>query len=282
VLILSLFTGAGLLDQAFREQGFCVVSVGDIIYGQDIRNFHTMVDKFDGVIGGSPCQDFSGLKRNKSDYSQLMLNEYIRVVNEAQPPWWLLENVANVPTIKIDYYYYQRLDINQGWYSDTSRLRHIQFGSKFNKLLNIDRGVIDGVKKPCALATDERSFRALCDIQGLSDDFDLPDFNVSGKKKLIGNGVPLSIGRVLAKEVARLYSPGESRFNNNVGSRIFSQEQSHLFTLEQSRKLCVCGCDCGLIGRKKYYADSCRKRAQRVRDKLATNSHAKFCAQSHR
>jgi hypothetical protein len=71
-----------------------------------------------------------------------------------------------------------------------------------------------------------------------------------------------------------------SRFNNNVESRIFNQDQSHLFTLEQSRKLCACGCGCGcgLIGRKKYYAASCRKRAQRVRDKLATNSRTKFCA----
>ena len=260
-LILSLFTGAGLLDQAFREQGFCVVSAGDIIYGQDIREFHAPKDKFDGVIGGSPCQDFSSLKRDKSDYSQLMLNEYIRVVNEAQPQWWLLENVANVPTIKIDGYKQQRMDINQGWYSDTSRLRHIQFGSKSNKLLNIDRGVIDGVKQSCALATDERGFRELCDIQGLPTDFDLPDFNVTGKKKMVGNGVPLSIGRVLAKEVARLYSPGESRFNNNVESR--------LFTLEQSQKLCACGCGrrCG-SGRKIYYGASCRKRAQRTRDKV--------------
>ncbi len=41
MLVLSLFTGAG------REQGFCVVSAGDIIYGQDIRDFHTIAGKFD-------------------------------------------------------------------------------------------------------------------------------------------------------------------------------------------------------------------------------------------
>ncbi len=115
-----------LLDKAFRKQGFCVVSAGDIIYGQDIRDFHTIAGKFDGVIGGSPCQDFSGLKRNKTNYSQEMLDEYIRVVKEADPSWWLLENVANVPSIKIDHYHQQRLDINQGWYSDTTRLRHIR------------------------------------------------------------------------------------------------------------------------------------------------------------
>jgi DNA (cytosine-5)-methyltransferase 1 len=33
-LILSLFSGIGLLDKAFKERGFTVVSAGDIIYGQ--------------------------------------------------------------------------------------------------------------------------------------------------------------------------------------------------------------------------------------------------------
>ena len=263
MLVLSLFTGAGLLDQAFREQGFCVVSAGDMVYGQDIRDFHSIAGKFDGIIGGSPCQDFSGLKRIKDDYSQLMLDEYIRVVKETQPQWWLLENVANVPTISVNSYHQQRIDINQSWYSNTSRLRHIQFGSKSNRLLNIPRGSARKVSQSCALATDERSFRELCDIQGLSADFDLPDFNVAGKKKMVGNGVPLAIGRVLASEVARLYSPGASQKNNDVGSRLFTQDQS------QNKCACGCGRLCG-SGRKIYYDASCRKRAQRTRDKSLT------------
>ncbi len=53
IRLLSLFTGAGLLDQAFREKGFCIVSAGDIVYGQDIRDFHALKGKFDGVIAGS-------------------------------------------------------------------------------------------------------------------------------------------------------------------------------------------------------------------------------------
>ena len=154
--VLSLFTGAGLLDQAFREQGFCIVSAGDIIYGQDIRDFRSMTNKFDGVIGGSPCQDFSGLKRIKGDYSQLMLDEYIRVVKETQLQWWLLENVVGVPTININGYHQQRLDINQSWYSNTSRLRHIQFGSISNHLLNIPRGSVRKINQSCALATRSR------------------------------------------------------------------------------------------------------------------------------
>ena len=32
-LVLSLCSGIGLLDRAFKEAGFCVVSAGDIILG---------------------------------------------------------------------------------------------------------------------------------------------------------------------------------------------------------------------------------------------------------
>ena len=32
-LILSLFSGIGLLDKAFKDEGYCVVSAGDIILG---------------------------------------------------------------------------------------------------------------------------------------------------------------------------------------------------------------------------------------------------------
>jgi len=105
-LILSLFSGVGLLDQAFRENGFCVVSAGDLITGQDIRDFHTMGGRFDGVIGGSPCQDFSTLNRNRGDYSMEMVNEFIRIIEEAQPKWWLLENVKGVPDVTVREYFW--------------------------------------------------------------------------------------------------------------------------------------------------------------------------------
>jgi len=76
-----------------------------------------------------------------------MVQEFIRVVKEAEPSWWLLENVKGVPDVQIENYSHQRIDINQGWYSDTSRLRHIQFGSKDELYLDIPRGNMDGVVK---------------------------------------------------------------------------------------------------------------------------------------
>lgn len=200
-LVLSLFSGVGLLDKAFREAGFCVVSAGDLITGQDIREFTGVKNKFDGVIGGPPCQDFSGLKRNKGTYSLDMMYEFLRIVSECEPNWYLLENVKGVPNVtdliendvtvqqnksvtdQLEKYNHQRIDINQGWYDNYSRLRHIQFGCKDDLYLNIPRGTMQDIKSGCALASDDRSFRELCHIQGLGEDFDLPDFNVKGKKR---------------------------------------------------------------------------------------------------
>ena len=252
-LVLSLFSGVGLLDRAFREKGFCVVSAGDLITGQDVRDFHVMAGKFDGVIGGSPCQDFSTLNRNRGDYSMEMVHEFVRVVEEAQPRWWLLENVRGVPDVTVREYFWQRIDVNQGWYSDTSRLRHIQFGSKDEMYLDIPRGSMDGAKDTCALASDNRSFKELCYLQGLEADYNLPDFNMAGKKKAVGNGVPLVLGRVLADAVLKVTGPG---------TKSVTQQESQNVTV----KRCLCGCKRVVNGRKKYYDASCRKRGQRRRE----------------
>lgn len=272
-LTLSLFTGAGLLDKAFREEGFCVVSAGDIIYGQDIREFKGIANRFDGVIGGSPCQDFSGLKREKTDYSMQMVNEFIRVVKETQPRWWLLENVVGVPDVQIDGYNWQRLDINQGWYDNTSRLRNIQFGSKEGLYLNIPRGKMKEIHSKCALASDDRSFKEICMIQGLGEDYNLPDFTVAGKKKMVGNGVPLSIGRVLAKEVLRVtgrmnkivMDPGNKSVTHRYNKSVTQLHQP--IVTDQDVKRCPCGCKRQLTGRKTYYDATCRQRAFRRRRK---------------
>ena len=252
-LVLSLCSGIGLLDRAFKEAGFCVVSAGDIILGShyDIRDFTGIKNKFDGIIGGTPCPDFSTLKRDRpaleNSYGYEMLMEFKRVVLECDCTWYLLENVAGVPDVKIEGYSHQRLDINQSWYENVTRLRHIQFGHKENKYLQIERNVTapGQIKQSCALASDNRSFKELCKLQGLEDDFDLTSFNVQGKKRAVGNGVPLSIGRALAKAVTEL--------QQNV--------------TQQDKKICACGCGRIVTHRGQYYDFSCRKRFQRKKDK---------------
>lgn len=258
-LVLSLFTGVGLMDRAFSHNGFVVVSSGDIITGQDIREFTGIKNRFDGIIAGSPCQDFSSANRDRpgvlNSYGFQMLNEFKRIVLECDPTWALLENVPGVPDILIEGYEHQRIDINQSWYEDVNRLRHIQFYRKEGFALppiQIDRGVTTPGKKikSCALASDHRTFKELKKLQGLPDDYDLLGFTVAGKKRAVGNGLPYVMGCVLSRAVKDCV--------------IMQYDKS---VTMQHVKYCKCGCGRIVTGRFKYYDYSCRKRAQRKRNK---------------
>jgi hypothetical protein len=102
-LVLSLFPGIGLLDQAFEEEGFCVVRGPDLLWGGDICNFHPTHLRFDGIIGGPPCQSWSGLGNvNRARWGDECMMpdripEFARCVNEAKPSWFLMENVPQAP-----------------------------------------------------------------------------------------------------------------------------------------------------------------------------------------
>ncbi len=209
-MILSVFPGIDLLGRAFTEQGYNVVHGPDLLWGMGIENFNAEPDVFEGVICTPPCTEFSLLNRNPDRAEGLrLLDEGRRVIEETQPDWWLMENVPTVPDMKIEGYSWQRFDINQGWYEGVTRLRHIQFGYRLDlcpagRYLDIPRGEVLPGCDGCAVANDDRSFKELVRLQGLPADFDLPSFNVKGKKRAVGNGVPLVLGRVLAKEVKRV------------------------------------------------------------------------------
>ena len=254
-LILSLFPGVGLLDRAFSSAGFCVVAGPDKILDQDIRSFNPPLNAFQGVIGGPPCQDFSTLKRVKTDYSDLMLREYERVVLAARPDWFLLENVAGVPDLVIDGYGWQRFDLNLSWFSSCSRLRHFQFGHRQGLKLSPIKGKPNPVTATAALASDNRSYEALCHIQGLTEPLNLPDFNLLGKKKVIGNGVPLPLGLYLA---------------STIKTQVYGvSNQPHTPLIDQKR--CKCQCGRPVFGKALYDSPACRKRAQIKRQSLAIN-----------
>jgi DNA (cytosine-5)-methyltransferase 1 len=86
-LVLSIFPGA------FEAEGFCVVRGPDVLLGGDIRKFHAPRGRFDGVIGGPPCQSFSvAIASRASDEDetgraaakfQNLIPEFERVVKEA-------------------------------------------------------------------------------------------------------------------------------------------------------------------------------------------------------
>ena len=101
-LVLSLFPGIGLLDMAFEEEGFCVVRGPDLLWGGDIKIFHPPAGKFDGVIGGPPCQPFSPLvhlvrANGREPKHGNLIPEFERVVYESECAWFLMEEVSQAP-----------------------------------------------------------------------------------------------------------------------------------------------------------------------------------------
>ena len=247
-LVLSLFPGIDLLGRGFDAEGFCVVRGPDIIWGGDIRNFNPTAGRFDGIIGGSPCQDFSKARRAApTGYGLEMLVEFVRVVSYARPVWFLLENVPTVPDIKVTGYTVQRFDLNSRECGmRQSRLRHFQFGSLQGLVLIPERRKAEGVSLPVALASegtamDRRSFSDFCELQGLPRDFSLPGMSISARYKAVGNGVPVPMARTIARAII----------------------SAHVRAVDV--RLCICGCGRICIGRESAVLPACRKRMERRR-----------------
>jgi DNA (cytosine-5)-methyltransferase 1 len=246
-VVLSTFSGAGLLDRGFRECGFCVVSAGDILYGSPIEEFRCVPGVFAGIIGGSPCQDWSDMRRTPpSGVGLQLMREFARVVTEGGPEWFLLENVRKVPDITPfvpKCYTVQRIYIRADECGGNSRrLRCVQFGYKSGGPLVIQRSSARHVGSllPAALATDGRrkgraTWEDFCERQGLPRDFDLPSFTKSAAYAAVGNGVHLNVARALARSIAGR-------------------------PLTSSARVCVCGCGREVNGRKTLATVTCRKR----------------------
>ncbi|MBI4843947.1 MAG: DNA cytosine methyltransferase [Nitrospirae bacterium] len=113
--LASLFTGAGGLDLGFEKAGFDVIWANEFdstIWETFEYNFpRTKLDKrsivdipaseipdVDGIIGGPPCQSWSeaGAGRGINDTRGQLFYDYIRILKEKQPKFFLAENVAGI------------------------------------------------------------------------------------------------------------------------------------------------------------------------------------------
>lgn len=248
MLVLSLFPGVDLLGKGFEAEGFVIVRGPDLIFGGDIRAFSPPPGRFDGIIGGPPCQDFSSLRRSAPTGAGLaMLDQFVRCVESAQPSWWLMENVPGVPDIAPCGYRVQRFDLraNECGMSQ-QRLRHFQFGSNCDEVLLLNRDERCAVTEKAALAIEgtrqqRRGWAEFCQSQGLPADFDLPSFTLAAKYRAVGNGVAIPVARFIARAIR------DSRY------------PAQLITL------CVCGCGRSIQGKQTHALPACRKRMERRR-----------------
>lgn len=256
MLVLSLFPGIDLLGRGFEQENFCVVRGPDHLFGGDIREFHTMPGRFDGVIGGSPCQDFSRLRRAPpTGYGLAMLREFTRCVCEAAPDWFLLENVPSVPDVQIEGYTVQRFDLRASECGlPQQRLRHFQFGSRRGCVLVLERNERQQVTAPACTAsegatTDRRGWSQFCTDMGLPTSFNLPGFTLTAKYQAVGNGVPVPMAAFVARAIR------------------FHMVPAH------SVRLCACGCGRQIDGKQRAALAACRKRLERRRrDQAAVNT----------
>ncbi len=114
--IISLFTGCGGLDLGFHKAGFETIwaneydkTIWDTIrlnFPNTTLNTKSIVDVLSkdipndalGMIGGPPCQSWSeaGAGRGFDDNRGQLFNEYIRVLKDKKPLFFLAENVSGM------------------------------------------------------------------------------------------------------------------------------------------------------------------------------------------
>ena len=113
--IVSFFAGAGGLDLGFQKAGFNVIWANE--YDKEIwetyekNHPNTTLDKrsiinipaievpdCDGIIGGPPCQSWSeaGAARGIKDKRGQLFYDFIRILEEKQPKFFLAENVSGM------------------------------------------------------------------------------------------------------------------------------------------------------------------------------------------
>lgn len=244
-LVLSLFPGVDLLGRAFTAAGFSVVLGPDLLLDARIEDFHTPPGRFDGIIGGPPCTNYSDANRRRdTEEGDRLVRHFLRVVDEARPTWFLMENVRNVPDVKLSPYVVQRLDVlDLDFGGRQTRLRHVQFGHRDGWIIRPVRTQPPRPVTPVPTLTTapagpgDRHCRR-CSKMGMPT-LPLRTFTPTARRRVIGNGVPWPIGRALSLAVSRAgpVTPGD----------------------------CVCGCGRLVTSAAKHATAACRKRMERRR-----------------
>jgi DNA (cytosine-5)-methyltransferase 1 len=117
IKVIGLFSGCGGLDLGFKQAGYDIIwandilkdacetyklNIGNHIINEDITKINLeTIPSADVIIGGPPCQGFSGIgKRDPNDDRSALVYSYLDVVNRIQPKIFLFENVTGIKSSK--------------------------------------------------------------------------------------------------------------------------------------------------------------------------------------
>lgn len=117
IKVVGLFSGCGGLDLGFKQAGYDIIwandilkdacetyklNIGNHIINEDITKINLeTIPIADVIIGGPPCQGFSGIgKRDPNDDRSTLVYSYLDVVNRIQPKIFLFENVTGIKSSK--------------------------------------------------------------------------------------------------------------------------------------------------------------------------------------
>jgi len=112
--VVSLFSGIGGFDLGFVSAGHEIIWANDI-WKDAVESYKTNIGKHivcediklidaneipesDIIIGGFPCQGFSlaNQKRHTGDERNTLYLEFVRILKEKQPPFFIAENVKGI------------------------------------------------------------------------------------------------------------------------------------------------------------------------------------------
>ncbi|MDD4493216.1 MAG: DNA cytosine methyltransferase [Eubacteriales bacterium] len=112
--LISLFAGAGGMDLGFKRAGFNIIWTNEFdktVWETYEKNHKSFLDKrdirivqpseipeCDGIIGGPPCQSWSeaGTSRGINDDRGKLFYEFIRILTEKTPKFFVAENVSGM------------------------------------------------------------------------------------------------------------------------------------------------------------------------------------------
>lgn len=267
-IVLSLFGGAGLLDRGFEAAGFCVLRGPDRLFGQRIEDFHAqhLGGHVEGIIGGSPCQDFSRARRHPpTGVGREMLRQFARCVTEARPEWWLLENVPNVPHLDVHGYDVQRIWCSFHEFGGRQRRERVfQFGHRPGENdLVLRRRTLSRPGPWARTVTTKhthRNFSDLCELQGLPRRFTIFGLSRSQQIRAVANGVPVPMAQAIAEAIRDRC------------------DTAHWLAVCGLR---VCACGCGRVCDPQLWGQraggvACRKRIERSRRFGPVNGRVTF------